>query len=290
MTGRPFILTDLDNTIYNWVDFFAPSFRAMVHVLARETSTDEETIIEQFKRVYGEKKSLEYAFSVQELEIVRNKPSDEIERLARIAKGAFSRVREANLMKPYDGVKETLQWASRKGIAVVGVTNAPIDHAETRLKHLYLDHLFSGLAGWEGHDIPRGYALTEEIRRKAEQGKYRSKVPKLWLLQESELKPSASGYRRIMKDLGASREATYVIGDSLQKDLRPAAELGLTTVWARYGLKFDAKNFDTLLTITHWSNERVAAVYQESSIQPTFTLESFSEIQQLVSLSQGRLF
>ena len=26
------ILTDLDNTIYNWVDFYAPCFRAMLYL------------------------------------------------------------------------------------------------------------------------------------------------------------------------------------------------------------------------------------------------------------------
>src|SRR5262245_33864374 len=101
----PLLILDLDNTLYNWVDFYAPSFRAMVHVLAKATGFGEDALYDDFKQVYKDKRSLEYAFSVQELSLLRDRPTEEMDRLIALAKGAFSRVREAHL-KPYPGVKE----------------------------------------------------------------------------------------------------------------------------------------------------------------------------------------
>jgi FMN phosphatase YigB (HAD superfamily) len=286
---RPLLITDLDNTIYNWVDFYAPSFRAMVHVLSREMGLGEEAIIDEFRAVYGEKGSLEYSFSVQELPSVRCRGDHEVSRLVMVAKGAFSRVREAHL-RPYPGVKETLTWLLREGVVIVGATNAPMQQAEGRLRHLYLDRCFSGLAGWEGHDIPAGIPLMAAIKQRAVEGKYRSHVEVLWPLHQSELKPSPTGYLRIMEQVGASPESTYVVGDSLHKDVRPALQVGATGVWARYGSAFEKKNFDTLLKITHWSSEKVSAVYDEQAVEPTYTIDSFSELQTIIQVPQARLF
>src|ERR1022692_1642040 len=85
-SGPPLLLTDLDNTVYDWVDFFAPSVRGMIHVLAREIPCEEALLFDEFKLVYSRVGSLEYAFSVQELPIIRSRPKEEIERLVTLAK------------------------------------------------------------------------------------------------------------------------------------------------------------------------------------------------------------
>lgn len=284
---KPVLLTDLDNTIYNWVDFFAPSFRAMVHVLAKETKIEEEAIIKDFKHVYNKRASLEYSFSVQELKIFQKLPKDEVENLIRIAKGTFSRVREKNL-KPYDGVKETLKWIREGGTEIVGVTNAPLFHAEMRLKQLRLDSLFTGLAGWEGHGIPNRY-LTKKIKERIEENRYKSRIKHKWELSKEELKPNPFCYLRVINELHISHKAAYVIGDSLYKDIKPAIEIGAIGILAKYGKDFSTKNFQTLLKITNWDKEKISNVYDKKSIIPTFTVNSFSEIRKIVQPPQLRL-
>src|SRR6267154_3325268 len=116
------IITDLDNTIYNWVDYFAPCFRAMVHVLARETEESEDDLIGSFCQVYEAHGSVEYAFSVQELPILRNRTDSEIAELVRLARGAFKRVRDKRL-EPYPTVGRTLRWLRSQGDRVVAITN-----------------------------------------------------------------------------------------------------------------------------------------------------------------------
>ena len=288
-SGPPLLLTDLDNTVYDWVDFFAPSVRGMIHVLAREIPCEEALLFDEFKLVYSRVGSLEYAFSVQELPIIRSRPKEEIERLVTLAKKVFHRVRQATL-KPYDGVRETLGWARREGVVVVGVTNAPIDHVERRLKGLFLDDLFDGLCGGESHEIPTGFAWTEAIRDNAASGKYRSRIQHLWPFPKDRLKPSMEPYQTVMRHFRASSENTYVVGDSIQKDLVPAMQLGLHAIWAEYGTMVDPKNMETLFRITHWSPEKIQAVYGTTTAQPSARIQNFSELQTIVTAAQARLF
>lgn len=277
------ILSDLDNTIYNWVDYFAPSFRGMVHALSKRTGIVEDDIVADFKGVYEQAGSLEYAFSVQELEMARSMSEDEVKDLVRIAKGAFSRVRRKNL-KPYPNVQQTLNALKRENIPVIGVTNAPIFHAERRLKQLRLDGLFYGLAGWRGHDIPEDHTWTQKIKERAEQGKYDTRIMRKWSLSKTELKPSSRGYLRVIEDLNLDVKHTICVGDSLYKDVKPALELDAIGVWAKYGRNFDAKNFETLLLITNWTEENISTVYDETTVVPTFIIGAFSELREIASL------
>jgi FMN phosphatase YigB (HAD superfamily) len=280
--SQPIILTDLDNTVYNWVDFFGPSFRAMVHALAKELPFSEDYIIQDFKNLYAKHSSVEYPFAIQELEMCKGMPPTKVERLVRYGRAAFSMSRKKNL-KPYDDVKETLQWATRAGILVVGVTNSPLYQAEMRLRQLNLDPLFTGLAGWDTHEIPKDdYPWLNEIRRKAENGHYKSEIKRKWALSTEELKPSPMGYLRILDDLHISHKETYVIGDSLHKDVGPAVEIGANGILATYGQEYNPKNFETLLKITHWSKDKITAVYNDQSVEPTFTVNSFSELKRIV--------
>jgi len=261
----------------------------MVHALSREMVLEEDRIIDEFKTVYKDRGSLEYSFSVQELPSVQLLGSEEISRLVKIAKGAFSRVRDVHL-KPYPGVRETLTWLLREGGIVVGATNAPIHQAEQRLKSLHLDSCFTGLVGWEGYSVPGGIPLTDAIKQRATDGGYRSRIGTLWPLPLSELKPSATGYIHVITQVGASPESTYVVGDSLHKDLQPAIEVGAVSVWARYGGEFEKKNFDTLLRITHWSSEKVNAVYDENAVVPDYAIDTFSELRTIIQVPQTSLF
>jgi phosphoglycolate phosphatase len=287
-----YLFTDLDNTIYNWVDYFAPSFRAMVHVLSRELRVAEEELLLQFKDVYGKQGSLEYAFAVQELTVCRGLAKEEVERLVRLAKGAFSRVREKNLV-PYQEVEGTLDWLTRSGVQVIGVTNAPVFQAKGRLKQLKLDHYFHGLAAWEGHHIPTDdLEITKDIQMRATAGGYTSAISeqRIWPLREEELKPSSTGYKRIISDLSILPGEVYIVGDSLGKDLAPAIEIEAVAVWARYGKVFQEKNMTTLLAITHWNQTRIHSTYSEDSIVPAYTIDSFGDLRGIVPTPQLALF
>ncbi len=282
------LFTDLDNTLYNWVDYFAPSFRAMVHALSKAMSISEDTLYENFQEVYAIHGSLEYAYSVQELKVCVGLAESEIARLVRIARYAFTAVRKTRL-EPYAGVEDTLSWLSRNGILVIGITDAPFFHAQRRLSTLKLDKYFYGLAAWNQIDTPQEFPWVQEIKMREAQGKYRSLVKKDWRLDRHELKPSPKGYKRVVESLGLKPCETCAVGDSIAKDLAPPMHLGAYGVWAKYGTPFDQRNFDTLLRITNWSKSKIAAAYDDKSIQPTCTIGDFRDLQDIVLPSQMNL-
>jgi hypothetical protein len=46
------LITDLDNTLYDWVSFFTPSFKGMVDELIALLDVREETLLDEFKAVH----------------------------------------------------------------------------------------------------------------------------------------------------------------------------------------------------------------------------------------------
>ncbi len=58
---KTLLITDLDNTLYNWVDYFAPSFRGMAKALSREMGVSLDGLFEDFKEVFSRRGSLEYS-------------------------------------------------------------------------------------------------------------------------------------------------------------------------------------------------------------------------------------
>lgn len=284
------LITDLDNTLYNWIDYFAPSFRGMVHAIAREMKVSEQELYDGFKEVYKSRESLEYSFSIQELPFINRYSSEEIEKFVNLGKIVFSRVRDSNL-KIYDGVKETLEELTNRGVFIVAVTNAPIYHGEARLKQLRIDKYFWGIAGWEGHQIPDD-AYTEKISHKSQEGKYQSRyIQKRWGYHKNDIKPNPNSYLEILNELKISHKSTYVIGDSMLKDLIPANEIGAKSIWAKYGTHFRKDNFETILKITHWEENTVKSAYDEKSFEPDYTVNnSFSELLEIIPDPRLKLF
>ena len=285
MGTRTAVLTDLDNTIYNWVDFYAPCFRAMVHVLSRKTKLVEDEITRQFKEVFSRFGSVEYPYSIQRLELCRQRPESEVRDLVYLGQLAFGRARRKHL-RPYPGVSETLAWARRNDVAVIAVTNAPLYLAWKRLFRLKLQGMFDGIAAAEGFPIPLDDQYASDYKAK----RPLMKTNKLALyLHSGVLKPNVEMYERVLEALKVSAENAWVVGDSLAKDIVPALTIGANGVWAQYGTEFDQRNFETILQITHWSKKQITRVYEDKWVKPSATIESFSDLQKIVRTAQMAL-
>jgi FMN phosphatase YigB (HAD superfamily) len=46
------LITDLDNTLYDWITFFTASFRSMVTELKSMLETSEDNLLEEFKSIH----------------------------------------------------------------------------------------------------------------------------------------------------------------------------------------------------------------------------------------------
>jgi phosphoglycolate phosphatase len=285
MTAGPVLLTDLDNTIYNWVDFYAPCFRAMLHAVAARTGVAEADLVPQFKAVFTAYASVEYPYCIQKLKICGGLPKDEVRALVRAGRVAFGRARRRRLV-PYPGVQETLLWAKSNNIPVIAVSNAPWYASWRRLWNLGLKGLFAGIAAGPGFPVEQEDEYAEDAR--CMQATFEPALK--WIIPSGELKPSPRMYSTVIGALSLRPEDTWVVGDSLSKDIAPALALGAVGVWAEYGTRYDEANFRTLLGVTHWSPDKVEAVYEGTGIRPSITIKRFDELRELIPTVQRRLW
>lgn len=292
------LITDLDDTLYSWVDFFSPCFRAMVHVISQNTGMDEDTIIADFKKVYSHHRSLEYTYVVQELELVKNLTFTEKDKLVSLAHHVFGVTRRKHL-KSYGTVKETFDWLLKSHIQIIAFSNAPIHVARGRLKLLGLWKYLEGLIAYEGYHVPTFDTSNEYLKSNLnlktktwEESEEISESKNIWKLKEEELKPSPTGYIKILDELGISPEEMCIVGDSLYKDIAPAKELGISTVHVNYKNTYpvNKKNLDTLFQVTHWSGEKIEKVYEENSLQADFEITKFEELKNILKPPQRSLF
>jgi FMN phosphatase YigB (HAD superfamily) len=274
------LFTDLDNTLYNWVDYFGPSFRAMIHALAPKFNMTEDVFFEELKEIYKRKGTLEYLPVLQELPVFKQLSDSKKKDYIKLATIAFGRARNKNL-SAYSSVVSTLKNLQQSGVIIIAVTNAPSYFGEYRLKKLAIDKYFYGIPAWEGKEMPQGFKVEK---------RYSKHINHRWQFTKDEIKPNPFAYLRIISDLKISHKTTYVVGDSISKDLNPAKEIGAKTIWAKYGTEFDKKNFDTLLRITHWESDDVQSTYNEKPIEPDYIIDSFSELNEIIETPQLKLF
>jgi FMN phosphatase YigB (HAD superfamily) len=63
------LITDLDNTLYDWVSFFSASFQNMVSELTKLLEVSEETVLSEFKVIHRRYGNSEQPFAVLELHV-----------------------------------------------------------------------------------------------------------------------------------------------------------------------------------------------------------------------------
>jgi FMN phosphatase YigB (HAD superfamily) len=292
VTAKTVLLTDIDNTLYDWPAFFAPCFRAMVHALSKTLRLDENELYDDFKSVFAHHRSLEYPFAIQELKCVQSFPTWRVRELVAIGRGAFKSVQRKRL-RPYDGVIDTLQWLRIQDIDVIAVTNAPAYRAQHRLYDLRLDTYLHGLVAWEGFESDadditiKGFVEPGRIRKAS-----RLKPEQILMVPEELCKPSERHYSSALEVFGINATQAWAIGDSRAKDLEPAATLGIRTIWAQYGSQFDpnSSEMSTLLRITHWDDSRISSTYKEDTYFPDATVQSFASIREILPVKYPSLF
>jgi putative hydrolase of the HAD superfamily len=120
----------------------------------------------------------------------------------------YRRAREAALVL-YPHVKVTLMELMKRGLKLAVISDAPRQEAWLRLCYLQLQHIF---------DI----VLTHE--------------------DTGEFKPSPAPFEMVLEKLAIKPGEAMMIGDWPERDIVGAAELGIRTVFARYGDTFGTES------------------------------------------------
>jgi FMN phosphatase YigB (HAD superfamily) len=275
------VITDLDNTLYDWVTFFAISFEAMADELSRILDLPIEVVYREFKAVHQHYGNSEQPFAILELPSVKKRFSDanreELLELLAAPLRAFNSARKRHL-RLYPTVLQTLQSLRRAGVVVVGHTEAVVANSFYRLKRLEIAPLFRRL-----------YALEDKLYLPIKEPGFEfPSSDYIQLVPRAERKPNP----RLLFDLCARegialKEAMY-IGDSLTRDISMAKEAGVCAIWAKYGTDYDRKLWRTLVQITHWTEEDVLREeelrHKYDHVQPDYVAEQFADLLQFAGV------
>ena len=133
------LITDLDNTLYDWVTFFAHAFDAMVQELTCLLDADRQSLLSQFKEIHQRYGSTETPWAALELPAARAKFSGlsngELAKQLEPAFRAFSDARREHL-RLYPSVADTLSSLQARGVTIIGHTEALAVNAFYRLWRL----------------------------------------------------------------------------------------------------------------------------------------------------------
>ena len=113
---------------------------------------------------------------------------------------------KADYVKPYPNVKSVLQNLKEKGVVLSIVTDAPKTKAYQRLLTMGIDKYFEFVVGFEDTNLKKHTGLTLELAVKL----LNKEIPNI---KNSEI---------------------LMVGDSINRDLKPAVKLGLKTAVAKY--------------------------------------------------------
>jgi phosphoglycolate phosphatase len=276
------VLTDLDNTLYNWVDYYVPSFLAMVEELSGVTGIDQETLKASFKRVHEHYKTTEYSFAVEQLDVLAQAHQGlaTTELLTRYDSTfrAFRRVRK-NTLRLYEGVAETLSALKGRGKMLVAVTDSLRFYSEYRLRQLNIDSLFDALVSPPDHGIPQGITPSD-VRYYEDEARYRSCIPIKIATPADARKPDSAFIIPVLDQFRIQPAEAIYIGDSATKDILLAQACGVHDVLAQYGRKYDEHNYAELVKITYWTNAEIEEdkKLRTRAVQPTWVINNFTEV------------
>lgn len=281
------VVTDMDGTLYSWIDYIVPAVEALVSSVERSTGWPRIKIVQALKKVYAKYESNEYPFVLQESEIFEAFPEfDSFDKLIiEPARTAFKDARNKYL-QPYPRVIETLEKLKQRGIPVVALTDAPRNPVVTRAKQLKLDQLLEAIYCLPGFEFPQHVdgqkKISRYIEQKDQKGGYRT-VCRLVELPRDHEKPNPLGLLRICEEMGVSPKETLVVGDALRKDVAVAREVGAVDCWAEYGTYVSLEYRERLEIVSAPAiTRRHAASLLEGdarkSAHPTHRLSNFEQI------------
>lgn len=284
------VVTDMDNTLYSWIDYIVPAVEAMVDAVQLATGFPRIKVVQSLKQVYSKYESNEYPFALQESSIFAEFPEfGSFDKLViEPARMAFSEARRKYL-KPYKGVAETLAALKERNIIVVALTDAPRNPAEQRVKRLGLDQWLAALYTMPGFTFPEGpdgsALVAPDILQRQVKGEYRAACPSFELPRDWE-KPNPSGLEQILTTYEMKASEVLMIGDSVKKDVAVAQLLGCHDAWAEYGTYVSLEYRERLDIISSPAITRrhAAHVFEGGAQQlvPTHTLSNFGQILKLV--------
>lgn len=282
------LVTDLDNTLWDWFAAWYGSFSAMLTKLAELSGVAQDVLESEIHAVHQQRGTSEYTYLLNELPSLRvsadgREPMAVYDEAIHVQNSQRKRV-----TKLYPGVRETLVALRGRGVCVVAYTESLAYWTEWRIRHTGLDGLIDALYSSPDHDLPDGVSF--DALRTQSAAAYGLRKTEHRHVPQGVLKPSDEILRSILKNTGCTPEETVYVGDSLMKDVAMAQSVGVWDVHAAYGQPQSRPEYDLLRRVSHWPDVDVARerdLMKTDEIKPTVTLKTgFPEL--LTNFDFGR--
>lgn len=276
------IVTDLDNTLFDWVAVWHASFSALLNSISNISGIPTKVLIPEIRQIHQLHGTAEYAFLIEEIPSLRQMygTNNLLDTFADAIE-AFREARRTTLTL-YPGVMETLTKLRDQGCLIVGYTESMAFYTNYRLRRLNLDLVLDFLFSPPDHDLPAG--VTPDQIRHYPPSTYTTRHTVHRQTPIGELKPNPALLLDIVNEVQGNVYTTLYVGDSLMKDVSMAQRANIRDVWAKYGTAQSRPEYRLLRDVTHWSAEQVEYEKKltEQHVRPTFTLdESFSQLLEL---------
>jgi len=274
------LITDLDNTLFDWVELWLNCFSTMLDGIVEISGIPKEQLIPEIAAVHQRHGTSEYSFLIEEipsLKIVLNGlPATQV-----FAEPIHSyRMKRRKHLVLYPTVAETLLKIKGRGTRIIGYTESMAFYSNYRVRRLGLDGVLDYVFCPEDHVLPEGLSAEDLRRYPAEH--YELKYTKQHFTPIGSKKPDTKVLNAIISDLGLSRTDCVYVGDNLMKDVAMALDCGVDDAWAKYGQAHRRPEYKLLQDVTHWTAEEVEReqkIREREHVDPTHTLEkTFSEI------------
>ena len=277
------LITDLDNTLFDWVELWLNCFSTMLDGIVEVSGISKEKLIPEISAVHQRHGTSEYSFLINEL------PSLKPVLMGRPATEVFAapiesyRLQRRKHLRLYPTVAETMLKIKGRGAMIIGYTESMAFYSNYRVRRLGLDGVLDYVFCPKDHVLPEG--LSAEDLRKYPAEHYKLKYSKQDFTPKGSKKPDTRVLNAIINDLKLNKADCVYVGDNLMKDVAMALDCGVEDVWARYGQAHKRPEYRLLQDVTHWTAEEVAReqrIKEREHVHPTHTLEkTFSEILEL---------
>ncbi|AZZ82290.1 HAD family hydrolase [Gordonia alkanivorans] len=278
------LVTDLDNTLWDWFEAWHTSFSAMLDALVEQSGVARETLLPEIRAIHQKRGTTEYSYLLNEVpSLIEAAGSAAPLEAYDDAIHALNRARKKSTLL-YPGVMETLTDLKGDGVRIVAYTESIAYWTEWRIKHTELDGVIDVLYSAPDHDVPAG--VTIEDLRTLDPESYGLKYTEHQSTPIGAFKPNPDVLRSILENEDAKPNEVIYVGDSLMKDIAMAQHIGVTDVHAVYGEAQGRHDYSLLQAVTHWTQadvDREQALRSNCEITPSHTIDEFASLKELLN-------
>lgn len=277
---RSVLITDLDDTLWNWIEIWHASFELTLSEIIRKSGLNEKEAIELIKEIHTSVGTSEYPDLIYDFEkkLTGNDDVADIdEKYAHLFE--LQKIASEKTMKPFSNVVSSLLKVKETGTIIIGYTESMASSAIDKVKLFNLDGVFDVIYARE--DL-KNLIRSNHLLKKSE----------LRTLSRLAMKPDKAMLLKIINDAKAQPIDCVYLGDNLIKDIQMAKDADVLDVFAKYGhSKKNSKEYELLKKVTHWppKDVKIESETTQSEILPSIILDGcISEIFSYINFEKFR--